>query len=139
MRKSSQTFYGLIERLRVAQELYRETRNEEIRRRTSITDTAKRGRSSKWQRAGQISRRTDSHWGRRAHEWRPHRQPRHRMSQWMQDASNPTGSLYERPHVQGTCYRWHDNSVLRIGCQLRLTVSTESEYSAVFVERYPEK
>ncbi|KAI8425468.1 hypothetical protein MSG28_007213 [Choristoneura fumiferana] len=46
-------------------------RNEKIRRRTRVTDIAKRISSLKWQWAGHIARRTDGRWGRKVLEWRP--------------------------------------------------------------------
>ncbi|KAI8435740.1 hypothetical protein MSG28_003982 [Choristoneura fumiferana] len=46
-------------------------RNEEIRRRTRVTDIAKRISSLKWQWAGHIARRADGRWGRKVLEWRP--------------------------------------------------------------------
>ncbi|KAI8421117.1 hypothetical protein MSG28_008210 [Choristoneura fumiferana] len=46
-------------------------RNEEIRRRTWVTDIAKRISSLKWQWAGHIARRTDGRWGRKVLEWWP--------------------------------------------------------------------
>ncbi|KAI8425540.1 hypothetical protein MSG28_011366 [Choristoneura fumiferana] len=72
---------GLINRLRVAQRameramlgvsLRDRIRNEEIRRRTRVTDIAKRISSLKWQWAGYIARRADGRWGRKVLEWRP--------------------------------------------------------------------
>ncbi|CAH2240827.1 jg13456 [Pararge aegeria aegeria] len=46
-------------------------RNDEIRRRTKVTDIAQRISKLKWQWAGHVCRRTDGHWGRRVLEWRP--------------------------------------------------------------------
>ncbi|CAH2228990.1 jg26095 [Pararge aegeria aegeria] len=63
---------GLIKRLRVTQRamerailgesLRDQIRNEEIRRRTRVTDIAQRGAKLKWQWAGHIARRTDGRW-----------------------------------------------------------------------------
>ncbi|CAH2237376.1 jg10504 [Pararge aegeria aegeria] len=46
-------------------------RNEEIRRRTRVTDIAQRVAKLKWQWAGHIARRTDGRWGLKVLEWRP--------------------------------------------------------------------
>ncbi|KAL0860164.1 hypothetical protein ABMA27_010471 [Loxostege sticticalis] len=44
---------------------------DEIRRRTKVTDIARRIANLKWQWAGHIARRTDGRWGRKVLEWRP--------------------------------------------------------------------
>ena len=72
---------GLIKRLKLAQRameramlgvsLRDRIRNEEIRRRTKVTDIALRISKLKWQWAGHIARRTDGRWGRKVLEWRP--------------------------------------------------------------------
>ncbi|CAH2233520.1 jg10802 [Pararge aegeria aegeria] len=73
---------GLIRRLRVTQramvrailggDLYEyQIRNEEIRRRTRVTNIAQRVAKLKWQWAGHIARRTDGRWGLKVLEWRP--------------------------------------------------------------------
>ena len=46
-------------------------RNEEIRRRTKVTDIARKISNLKWQWAGHIARRTDNRWGKKVLEWRP--------------------------------------------------------------------
>ncbi|CAH2244108.1 jg5119 [Pararge aegeria aegeria] len=46
-------------------------RNEEIRRRTRVTDIAQRVAKLKWQWAGHIVRRTDGRWGSKELEWHP--------------------------------------------------------------------
>ncbi|CAH2269361.1 jg14066 [Pararge aegeria aegeria] len=46
-------------------------RNEEIRRRTKVTDIAQRVAKLKWQWAGHIARRTDRRWGSKVLEWQP--------------------------------------------------------------------
>ena len=45
--------------------------NEEIRRRTNVTDIALRISMLKGQWAGHIARRTDYRWGRKVLEWQP--------------------------------------------------------------------
>ncbi|CAG9133026.1 unnamed protein product [Plutella xylostella] len=72
---------GLIHKLRVAQRameramlgvsLRDRIRNEEIRRRTKVTDIAKRISTLKWQWAGHVARRADDRWSRKVLEWRP--------------------------------------------------------------------
>ncbi|CAH2246337.1 jg2221 [Pararge aegeria aegeria] len=72
---------GLIRRLRVTQRameramlgisLRDQIRNEEIRRRTRVTDIAQRVAKLKWQWAGHIAPRTDGRWGLKVLEWRP--------------------------------------------------------------------
>ncbi|CAG9565546.1 unnamed protein product [Danaus chrysippus] len=72
---------GLIRKLKVTQRameramlgvsLRDQIRNEEIRRRTGVTDIARRIAVLKWQWAGHIARRTDARWGQRVLEWQP--------------------------------------------------------------------
>ncbi|CAH2238553.1 jg6810 [Pararge aegeria aegeria] len=72
---------GLIRRLRVTQRAMERAmlgvslrdliRNEEISRRTRVTDIAQRVAKLKWQWAGHIARRTDGRWGLKVLEWRP--------------------------------------------------------------------
>ena len=70
---------GLLERLRVTQRameramlgvsLRDKIRNTDIRRRTRVTDIARKICKLKWQWAGHIARRTDNRWGRKVLEW----------------------------------------------------------------------
>ncbi|CAH2215736.1 jg21577 [Pararge aegeria aegeria] len=46
-------------------------RNDEILRRTKVTDIAQRISKLMWQRAGHVCGRTDGRWGRHVLEWRP--------------------------------------------------------------------
>ncbi|CAH2239424.1 jg16849 [Pararge aegeria aegeria] len=72
---------GLIRRLRITQRameramlgvsLRDQIRNEEIRRRTRVTDIAQRVAKLKWKWAGHIARRTDGRWGSKLLEWQP--------------------------------------------------------------------
>ncbi|CAH2241629.1 jg24176 [Pararge aegeria aegeria] len=74
---------GLTRRLRVTQRamgramlglsLRDQIRNEEIRRRTRVTDTAQRVVKLKWQWAGNITleRENVRRWGLKVLEWRP--------------------------------------------------------------------
>ncbi|RVE40206.1 hypothetical protein evm_015144 [Chilo suppressalis] len=72
---------GLVRRLKVTQRameramlrvsLRDRIRNEEIRKRTKVTDIAHRIANLKWQWAGHIARRTDGRWGGKVLEWRP--------------------------------------------------------------------
>ncbi|CAH2244793.1 jg5144 [Pararge aegeria aegeria] len=71
---------GLMKRLRGTQRameramlgvsLRDQIRNEEIRRRTKLTEIAQRIAKLKWQWAGHIARRTDGRWGLKVLEWR---------------------------------------------------------------------
>ncbi|CAH2251949.1 jg13826 [Pararge aegeria aegeria] len=63
---------GYISRLRAGRAMERamlgvylrdQIRNEEIRKRTRVTDIAQRVAKLKWQWAGQLARRTDGPWG----------------------------------------------------------------------------
>ncbi|CAH2235186.1 jg16174 [Pararge aegeria aegeria] len=72
---------GLIRRLSITQRameramlgvsLRDQITNEEIRRRTRVTDIAQRVAKLKWKWAGHIARRTDGRWGSKVLEWRP--------------------------------------------------------------------
>ncbi|CAH2242228.1 jg25161 [Pararge aegeria aegeria] len=72
---------GLIRRLRVTQRameramlrvsLRDQIRNEEIRRRTKVTEIAQGVAKLKWQWAAHIARRTVGRWGLKVLEWRP--------------------------------------------------------------------
>jgi hypothetical protein len=72
---------GLIRRLNVTQRameramlevsLRDRIRNDEVRKRTKVTDIAQRIADLKWQWAGHIVRRTDGRWGEKVLEWRP--------------------------------------------------------------------
>jgi hypothetical protein len=46
-------------------------RNDEIRKRTKVTDIARHIADLKWQWAIHIDRRTDGRWGGKVVEWRP--------------------------------------------------------------------
>ncbi|CAH2226665.1 jg3174 [Pararge aegeria aegeria] len=60
-----------MERAMLGVSLRDQIRNEEIRRRTRVTDRAQRVAKLKWQWAGHIARRTYGHWGLKVLEWRP--------------------------------------------------------------------
>ncbi|KAJ8706908.1 hypothetical protein PYW07_012986 [Mythimna separata] len=72
---------GLIRRLKVTQRdleramlgvsLRHHIRNEDIRKRTKVTDIARRIAKLKWQWAGHIACRTDGRRGRKVLEWWP--------------------------------------------------------------------
>ncbi|CAH2261416.1 jg26747 [Pararge aegeria aegeria] len=51
------------ERVMLGVSLRDQIRNEEIRRRTRVTDIAERVAKLKWQWAGQKARKTDGSWG----------------------------------------------------------------------------
>ncbi|CAH2255372.1 jg15419 [Pararge aegeria aegeria] len=60
-----------MERAMLGVSLRDQIRNEEIRRRTRVTDKAQRVAKLKWQWAGHIAWRTDGRWGLKVLEWRP--------------------------------------------------------------------
>ncbi|CAH2225220.1 jg5212 [Pararge aegeria aegeria] len=60
-----------MERAMLGVYLRDQIRNEEIRRRTGVTDIAQRVTKLKWKWAGHIARRTDGRWGSKVLEWRP--------------------------------------------------------------------
>ncbi|KAJ0175113.1 hypothetical protein K1T71_009254 [Dendrolimus kikuchii] len=72
---------GLVHKFQVAQRameramlgvsLMDKIRNEDIRKRTKVTDIARKISKLKWQWAGHICRRTDGRWSKRVLEWRP--------------------------------------------------------------------
>ncbi|CAH2260982.1 jg10776 [Pararge aegeria aegeria] len=59
-----------MERAMLGVSLRDNIRNEEIHRRTKVTDIAQRMSGMKWQWAGHVCRRTDGHRGRRVLDWR---------------------------------------------------------------------
>ncbi|CAH2235140.1 jg16131 [Pararge aegeria aegeria] len=59
-----------MERALLKVSLRDQVRNEEIRRRTRVTDIAQRVAKMKWTWAGHIARRIDRRWGSKALEWR---------------------------------------------------------------------
>ncbi|CAH2211069.1 jg15741 [Pararge aegeria aegeria] len=73
-------------------------RNDEIRRRTKVTDIAQRINKLKWRQgqwAGHVCRRTDGRWGRRILEWRPRigkRSVGRPPARWTDDLIKVTGS-----------------------------------------------
>ncbi|KAG6440870.1 hypothetical protein O3G_MSEX001526 [Manduca sexta] len=98
---------GLIRRLKVTQRAMERAmlgisqrdriRNEEIRRRTKVTDIAHRISKLKWQWAGHIARRTDDRWGRKVLEWRPRtgkRKVGRPPTRWTDDLARVAGSRW---------------------------------------------
>ncbi|CAG9124695.1 unnamed protein product [Plutella xylostella] len=96
---------GLLNRLRVTQRAMKRAmlglslrdriRNEEIRRRTKVTDMAYQVSKLKCQWAGHIARRTDGRWSRRVLEWRPRtgkRSVRRPSTRWTDDIVKSAGS-----------------------------------------------
>ncbi|CAH2242951.1 jg14519 [Pararge aegeria aegeria] len=78
-------------------------RNEEIRRRTRVTDIAERFAKLKWQWAGHIAQRTDGRWRLKVLKWRPRTETSFRMSNdneaplpegWEMRTSRSTGMTY---------------------------------------------
>ncbi|CAH2266686.1 jg19836 [Pararge aegeria aegeria] len=100
---------GLIRRPRVTQRameramlgvsLRDQIRNEEIRRRTRVTDIAQRVAKLKWQWAGHVARRTDGRWGLKVLEWRPRTGKRsvgRPPTRWTDDIRRVAGSYWRR-------------------------------------------
>jgi hypothetical protein len=73
--------------------------NDEIRKRTKVTDIARRIADLKWQWAGQIAGRTDGRWGRKVLEWRPRtgrRSVGRLPTKWTDDLVKVAGSRWMR-------------------------------------------
>ena len=100
---------GLMNKLKVAQRameramlgvsLRDRIRNDEIRKRTKVTDIAQRISKLKWQWAGHIARRTDDRWGRKVLEWRPRTGKRsvgRPSTRWTDDLIKTAGSRWMR-------------------------------------------
>ncbi|CAH2232993.1 jg19868 [Pararge aegeria aegeria] len=60
-----------MERAMLGVSLPDQIRNEEIRRRTKVTDIAQRVAMLRWQWAEHIARRTDGRWGSKVLNWQP--------------------------------------------------------------------
>ena len=108
---------GLISKLKVAQRameramlgvsLRDRIRNEEIRRRTKVTDIAHRISKLKWQWAGHIARRADGRWGRKVLEWRPRTSKRsvgRPPTRWTDDLMKVAGRRWMQ--VASNRYMW---------------------------------
>ena len=108
---------GLISKLKVAQRameramlgvsLRDRIRNEEIRRRTKVTDIAHRISKLKWQWAGHIARRADGRWGRKVLEWRPRTSKRsvgRPPTRWTDDLMKVAGRRWMQ--VASNRYLW---------------------------------
>ncbi|CAH2263211.1 jg24020 [Pararge aegeria aegeria] len=69
-------------------------RNEEIRRRTSVTDINQRFRKLKWQWVGHIARTTDRLWDPKVLEWRPRTGKRSvgQSTRWTEDIKRVLGA-----------------------------------------------
>ncbi|CAH2232920.1 jg12423 [Pararge aegeria aegeria] len=77
-----------VERVILGVSLRDQIRNEEILRRTRVTEIAQRVAKLKWQWAGHIARRTDGRWGLKVLEWRPRTGKR----RWTDDIRRVAGS-----------------------------------------------
>lgn len=63
-------------------------RNEELRRRTGVTDIIERISKLKWNWAGQVARMSDGRWTKKLLEWRPRADKRNRgrpPTRWTDD------------------------------------------------------
>ncbi|KAJ8705153.1 hypothetical protein PYW07_010980 [Mythimna separata] len=71
----------------------------DIRKRTKVTDIARRIAKLKWQWAGHIASRTDGRWGRKVLEWRPRtgrRSVRRPPTRWTDDLARRAGIRWMR-------------------------------------------
>ncbi|KAI8441130.1 hypothetical protein MSG28_009382 [Choristoneura fumiferana] len=108
-----------MERAMLGVSLRDRIRNEEIRRRTRVTDIAKRISSLKWQWAGHIARRADGRWGRKVLEWRPRigkRSVGRPPTRWTDDLVKAPGSRWMQAAASqsnwkcsGTYIGWDDD------------------------------
>jgi hypothetical protein len=100
---------GLIRRLNVTQRameramlgvsLRDRIRNDKIRKRTKVTDIARRIADLKWQWAGNIVRRTDGRWAGKVLKWRPRtgrRSVGRPPTRWTDDLVKVVGSRWMR-------------------------------------------
>ncbi|CAH2235024.1 jg1294 [Pararge aegeria aegeria] len=98
-----------MERAMLGVSLRDQIRNEEIRRRTRVTDIAQRVVKLKWQWAGHIARRTDGRWGSKVLEWRPRTGKRsvgRPPTRWTEDIRRVAGSRWRQAAQDcGTPYK----------------------------------
>lgn len=88
-----------MERAMLGISLRDRVRNDEIRRRSKVTDIAQRIAWLKWQWAGHIARRTDGRWGGKVLEWRPRAGGRSRgrpPTRWTDDLVKVAGVHWMR-------------------------------------------
>ncbi|CAH2254211.1 jg14379 [Pararge aegeria aegeria] len=88
-----------MERAMLGVSLRDQIKNEEIRRRTGVTDIAQRVAKLKWQCAGHIARRTDGLWGLKVLEWRPRTGKRsvgRASTRWTDDTRRVAGSHWRQ-------------------------------------------
>jgi hypothetical protein len=94
-------FYGLRD------SIDNRIRNDDIRKRTKVTDIARRIADLKWQWAGHIARRTDGRW-LKVLEWRPHtgrRSVGRPPTRWIDDLVKVAGSHWMRAAQDRTSWR----------------------------------
>ncbi|CAH2226340.1 jg578 [Pararge aegeria aegeria] len=87
-----------MERAMLGVSLRDQIRNEEIRRRTRVTDIAQRV-ELKWKWAGLIPRKTDGRWGSKVLEWRPRTGKRsvgRPPTRWTDDIKRVAGSRWKQ-------------------------------------------
>ncbi|CAH2218367.1 jg7122 [Pararge aegeria aegeria] len=88
-----------MERAMLGISLQDRIRNDDIRRRTKVTDIAQRISKLKWQWAGHVCRRTDSRRGKRVLEWKPRigkRSAGRPPTRWTNDLKKVAGSGWMR-------------------------------------------
>ncbi|CAH2235722.1 jg1538 [Pararge aegeria aegeria] len=109
-----------MERAMLGVSLRDQTRNEEIRRRTRVTDirVAPRLAKLKWRWAGHKARRRDGRWGLKVLEWRPRTSKRSAVrppTRWTDDLRRDAGSRWR----QATQYRvlWNNRPLQKTSVQ----------------------
>ncbi|CAH2268389.1 jg15843 [Pararge aegeria aegeria] len=98
-KKAQRVTQRAMKRAMLGVSLRDQIRNEEIRRRTRVTDIAQRVAKLKWQWAGHIARRTDGRWGLKVLEWRPRTGKRsvgRPPTRWTNDIRRIAGSRWRQ-------------------------------------------
>jgi hypothetical protein len=83
-------------------------RNDEIRKRTQVTDIARGIADLKWQWAGHFARRTDGRWGGKVLEWRPRTGKRsvgRPSTRWTDDLVKGAGGRWMRATQDRSSWR----------------------------------
>jgi hypothetical protein len=97
-----------MERAMLGVSLHDRIRNDEIRKRTKVTDIGRRIADLKWQWTGHIARRTDGRWGGKVLEWRPRtgrRSVGRPPTRWTDDLVKVAGSRWMRTAQDRSSWR----------------------------------
>ncbi|KAJ8711218.1 hypothetical protein PYW07_008460 [Mythimna separata] len=97
-----------MERAMLGVSLRDHIRNEDIRKRTKVTDIARRIAKLKWQWTGHIARKTDGRWGRKVLEWRPRtgrRSVGRPPTRWTDDLARVAGIRWMRDAQDRSLWR----------------------------------